>query len=130
MVRSLLLTLYPGTCSPPEYVYHTLTLHPGPAPCINAALTDKGQQTCTFHLCDIYNHGYFVQNTNATPGRTQQLGCLPGYSAAINWDMCWVQYGYKLPSGAEHHGGFKTEEPVVDARGVTHYIKGNALGGC
>jgi hypothetical protein len=97
-------------------------------------LIENGQQTCQFHLCDIYNNGYFVQNTNAstggTPGRTQQLECLPGYSASINWDMCWVQYEYKLPSGAGHHGGFKTEEPVVDASGVTYYAKSNALGGC
>jgi hypothetical protein len=96
-------------------------------------LTDKGLQTCTFHLCDIYNHGFFVQNT-ATPGRTLQLDCLPGYSAAINWDMCWVEYGYKVDSGGggERRGGFRTEEPVVDVDGVSYYTKVevDAGGGC
>jgi hypothetical protein len=41
-----------------------------------------------------------------------------------------VQYAYKVPGGGEHHWGFRTEEPVVDASGVTWYRKANAGGEC
>jgi hypothetical protein len=45
-----------------------------------------------------------------------------------------VEYGYKLSNGGggEWRGGFRTEEPVVDADGVSYYTKVEVVagGGC